>query len=134
MRKSRVRARARQATHRQVGEISTEDTRDVVRRVVLPFPIERFAILESYPVDNRAGRVEKGNTNSGRSLEDRLELAHALVRPVDTECTFYFGRYAAAAAGHTRQLRHPLADPKKDWFRSPFSFKNKPLYMSDGHP
>ena len=133
MRKSRVRARARQATHRQVGEISTEDTRDVMRRIVLPFPIERLAILESCPVDNRAGRGEKGNTNSGRSLEDRLELAHALVRPVDAECTFYFGRYAAAAAGHTRRVRHPPADPKENCFDSPFSFKNKPLYVSDGH-
>ena len=46
------RTRARQATHRQMSEVSTEDTRDVVRRVVLPFLIERLAILKFCHVDN----------------------------------------------------------------------------------
>lgn len=70
-----------------------------MRRVILPFPIERLAILEC-TVNNRGGIKGEGNTHSGRSLEDRLELAHALVGTVNAERTFYFGRYAWAA--HTK--------------------------------
>ncbi len=39
-------ARTRRVTHRQMGEVSAEDTRDIMRRVILLFPIKRLAILD----------------------------------------------------------------------------------------
>jgi len=33
-------ARTRRATHRQMGEVAAEDARDVMRRVILLFPVE----------------------------------------------------------------------------------------------
>lgn len=70
-----------------------------------------------------------GNTNPRRSLEDGLEIPHALVGPIHAECAFYFGRYAAA--GHTRGVREPPADPKRN-----ASTHHSPLktshYMSHG--
>jgi hypothetical protein len=65
--------------------------------VILLFPIKRLAILEC-PVDNNWEGGE-GNTHSWRSLEDGLEVAHALVGTVDAECTFYFG--GCVDVGHT---------------------------------
>jgi hypothetical protein len=43
-------ARTRRATHSQLGEESAEDTRDIMRRVILLLPVKPLAILE-YPVD-----------------------------------------------------------------------------------
>jgi len=39
-------ARTHRATHRQMGQVSTEDTRNIMSCVILLFPIKRLAILE----------------------------------------------------------------------------------------
>ena len=116
-----------------MGEVSAEDTRDIMGRVILLLPVKRLAILE-YPVDTRGrGRRGEGNTHSWRSLEDRLELAHTLVGTVDTERTFYFGGYVGAGTRQGVPSKRSTNESPEKCSHSPFSFKNKPLcpmYMS----
>jgi hypothetical protein len=69
-----------------MGEVSTEDTRDVMRRVTLLLPIERLAILEFCPVDNRGVREEGGVRTRGEvsktAWRSRMRLLDPFTRNV----------------------------------------------------
>jgi hypothetical protein len=53
-----------------MGEVSAEDTRDIMGRVILLLPVKRLAILE-YPVDNSLG---KGREEYALVAESRRPL------------------------------------------------------------
>ena len=53
-----------------MGEISTEDTRNIMRRVILLLPVKRLAILK-YPIDYS---WEKGRREYALVAESRRPL------------------------------------------------------------
>jgi hypothetical protein len=103
----------RRGTHSQLGEVSAEDTRDIMGRVILLLPVKRLAILE-YPVDNSWG---KGRREYALVAESRRPLGgRAYACWNHLRGTYLLFRWLRRGGAHDRRfhVRDLQTDPQKN--------------------
>lgn len=104
-------------THGHLGQVSSEDARDVMRGILLLLPVEILSILwwrMSRTVRYLTGPV----THSWWTLKLCLKIPHALIRAVHSECALHLGSYSDIVSSTPARCAAEGA---------PFSLRYRPL-------